>query len=265
MLMLPPYFKDEEANKIVTRFVNKRLLDLMQEIILDEVSWNLAMAGQLNNDAASQNFDELVDIESLIYDMDFAENISMTYLPDNYPIERANYNFFGLYKLLKAKKEYVPELAMEYILYHIIYSAVGEIELIGSEEWEEIFYDDQVFWDEEDEDYSTVINIPEPDRTAVLNAIRNENPNFSEEEIEETINLFEDLREYGNVCFWDTDFTLLDKYTEEEIKNSELNERMGIIDMERSNIIKIPFGDRNGKSASIKTEFLINQWDLEEE
>ena len=117
MLKLPPQIKDVKANEIITRFVNKRLLDLMQEIILDEVSWNLVLTGQLNGeDLAAKSFDELVDIESLIYDMDFAENISMTYLPDNYPIEKANYNFFGLFKLLKAKKEYVPALAMEYKL-----------------------------------------------------------------------------------------------------------------------------------------------------
>ena len=264
MLKLPPQIKDEKANEIITRFVNKRLLDLMQEIILDEVSWNLVLTGQLNGeDLAAKSFDELVDIESLIYDMDFAENISMTYLPDNYPIEKANYNFFGLFKLLKAKKEYVPALAMEYILYHIIYGAVGEIDMIAEEDWDEIFDDDPDF--DTEEECSTVMNIPEPDRTVVLNAIRNENPDFSEEEIAGTINLFEDLREYGSTCFWDADYSLLDKYSEEELRNSDLNDRMGIVDKERSNIIKIPFKDTNGKSVNVKTEFLINPWDLEDE
>ena len=66
MLKLPPQIKDVKANEIITRFVNKRLLDLMQEIILDEVSWNLILAGQLNGeDLAVKSFDELVDIESL--------------------------------------------------------------------------------------------------------------------------------------------------------------------------------------------------------
>ena len=237
----------------------------MQEIILDEVSWDLILAGQLNGEeAAAKSFDELVDIESLIYDMDFAQNISMTYLPDNYPIEKANYNFFGLYKLLKAKKEYVPALAMEYILYHIIYGAVGEIDMIAEEDWDEIFDDDPENFSEDEEEYSTVMNIPGSDRTVVLNAVRNENPDFSEEEIEETINLFEDLREYGSTCFWDADYSLLDKFTEEELRNSDLDKRMGIMDKENSNIIKIPFKDRNGKRVNLKTEFLINPWDLEE-
>ena len=66
MLKLPPQIKDEKANEIITRFVNKRLLDLMREIILDEVSWNLVLTGQLNGeDLAAKSFDELVDIEIL--------------------------------------------------------------------------------------------------------------------------------------------------------------------------------------------------------
>ena len=108
---------NEEAQKIIKAHINNRLIALMEGIILDEVDWNLAMHGELENIPEDASFEDLADVDALMNDMDFAENVSMSYLPDNYPIEKANREFFGLYKLLKAKNEYVPELPMEYVLY----------------------------------------------------------------------------------------------------------------------------------------------------
>ena len=213
---------------------------------------------------AMDNFDEFVDIDGLIYDMNFAENVSLMYLPAHYPVNKANYNFLGLYKLLKAKKEYVPELAMEYVLYHIINEQVEGLEMLKEDGWEDILEVDPDFDVEEAEAYSNVIKIPEPYRTVVLNAIRKENPDFSDEEVIETINLFEDLSEYSETCFWDFDFLLLDKFTEDELRSSDINAMMGIIDKEPSNVIKIPLKDKSGKKINVKTEYHINPWDLEE-
>ena len=40
--------------------------------------------------------------------------------------------------------------------------------MIEEEDWDEIFGDDPDFDTEDEEEYSTVMNIPEPDRTVVL-------------------------------------------------------------------------------------------------
>ena len=94
---------NEEAQKIIKAHINNRLIALMEGIILDEVDWNLAMDGELENIPEDASFEDLVDVDALMNNMDFSENVSMSYLPDNYPIEKANREFFGLYKLLKAR------------------------------------------------------------------------------------------------------------------------------------------------------------------
>ena len=264
MLELPLQLMDAEANKIVLHFVNERLLAIMRSIILDEVISYMDTAESFDYKAAMDNFDELVDIESLIYDMDFAKNISLMFLPEHYPINKANYNFLGLYKLLKAKKEYIPELAMEYVLYRIIDEQVEGLAILKEASLEEILEVCPDFNAEDAETYTNTITMPEPYRTTVLNAIQKENPDFSEDEIEETINLFEDISEYGKTCFWDYDFLLLERFTEDELRNSDINAMMGIIDKAPSNKIKIPLRDKNGKRINVKTEYHINPWDLEE-
>ena len=45
MLKLAMHPMDEEASRIVKKFVNDRLISLMEGIILDEVDFNLAMSG----------------------------------------------------------------------------------------------------------------------------------------------------------------------------------------------------------------------------
>ena len=120
MLQLPNPIGDEKADKIITEFVNYRLMEIMEDIILDEVVWGMAQRGELDQSASTKSFDELVDLKELMLDDEFAAAVSMSYLPDNYPLEKANKKFFGLYKLLKAKKEYVPDLTTEYVLYSII-------------------------------------------------------------------------------------------------------------------------------------------------
>ncbi len=59
------------------------------------------------------------------------ENIAMAYLPEGYPPQKASQQFFGFYRLLKAKKDYVPELAMEYILFQLIFNEVDDIDTIN--------------------------------------------------------------------------------------------------------------------------------------
>ena len=87
MLKLPNQLSDPKANEIVRIFVNERLINLMEEIILDEVAWKMALSGELTEEDATKPFEEMVD-SALMNDMDFAQNVSLTYLPDKYPVDR---------------------------------------------------------------------------------------------------------------------------------------------------------------------------------
>ena len=264
MLKLAMHPVDEKASRIVKKFVNDRLISLMEGIILDEVDFNLAMSGQLAEEDINRKFDEMVDISELMTDLEFAENVPMVYLPDNYPIEKANHEFFGLYRLLKAKKEYVPELPMEYILYHIIQNEIWQIDQINEDSEDGLF--DMLIGEEgfegiEDEEYSTILPIPEPDRSAVLAALEVE-ADGEEYSAEDLIRHYEDLRDYEDVCFWDTDFDFLNYMDEDSLIHSEMGEFMGLPERQDSNIIAFPAG-KDG--TDIKAEIKIAPWELEDE
>ena len=57
------------------------------------------------------------------------------------------------------------------------------------------------------------------------------------------LNTYENLNEYDNVCFRDTDFAILDTMSEEEIAESPLNEQMGIVEQRKPKIIQFATGD----------------------
>ncbi len=79
------------------------------------------------------------------------------------------------------------------------------------------------------------------------------------------INLYEDLREYDETCFEDTDFLLLDKMSQEEIIKSGLDEYMGIIVPKETRSIEFPVQGKNGQELNVKAEIYIHPWDLEDE
>ena len=286
MLKLPNQLSDPKANEIVKTFVNERLINLMEEIILDEVAWKMALSGELTEEDATKPFEEMVDIAQLMNDMDFAQNVSLTYLPDNYPVDRANQEFFGLYNLLKAENEYVPDLVKEYILFAIIYMEVEQTDMInedmadglydGLDDLDEIdeleefanipFFDDM---DDEDMEYTTVEQIPEPERSIVKDAIRKDyegsvEPEELEDLLDYALSTYEDLREYEENCFWDHDFMMLDEMTEEELINSDLNKVFGFADPKQSKVIEFPFRQSNGKEQNIKAKIIVHPWDAEE-
>lgn len=273
MLQLSAHIDDDEAYEIVRKFVNDRLIGLMEDIILDEVSWNMAERGELDESSYNKSFNEMVDLAELLTDRDFAENVSSAYLPEWFPIERANQEFFSLYKLLKAKKEYIPELVMEYALYHVIYSNVGDVDMINEDTEEGLFDEmmgDPFFEGIEDEEYTTVMQIPEPDREKVLKAIRKQcedecSPEEVDEAVEYTISLYEDLRHYDEICFWDMDYALLDEMDEEELQSSSLNQYMGISDTKEPNIIQFPMKGKDGRDVNVSVKLDIHPWDMEDE
>lgn len=297
MLKLPNQLTDPKANEIIKTFVNERLINLMEEIILDEVAWNMALSGELTEEAATKPFEEMVNIAELMNDMDFAQNVSLMYLPDNYPVDRANQEFFGLYNLLKAEKEYVPDLVKEYILFAIIYMEVEQTDMINEDIAEGLYDDlddldefeeldkledpddledmerfDVPFFDGDDDDveYTTVEQIPEPERTIVKDAIRKQYeesapPEELEDFLDYALSTYEDLREYEENCFWDHDFMMLDEMSEEELIKSDLNEVLGIADPKPSNVIEFPFRQSDGKEKNIKAKVIVHPWDAEDE
>ena len=104
MLKIPNLPKNEQAAEIVRNFINNRLIAMMERIIEEEMAFKLIMSGKGAGDLGKKPLDEVIDMDELMQDMDFAENVSLMYLPDNYPKEKANREFIGLYKLPKAKQ-----------------------------------------------------------------------------------------------------------------------------------------------------------------
>ena len=66
-----------EAAEIVKKFMNNRLISLMEEIIEEEVVFNMAMSGDIDDDLGNKPLDEVVDIDALMQNMDFAENVAL--------------------------------------------------------------------------------------------------------------------------------------------------------------------------------------------
>lgn len=258
---------NEDAKRIIKTFINNRLIKLMEGIILNEVDWNLAMDGDLSDIPKDASFEELVDIDKLMDDLDFAANVSMSYLPDRYPVKKANHEFFGLYKLLKAKGEYVPELPMEYILYRIIMNEIWQVDTINQDTEDGLFDDlmDDPFFDGiEDEEYTTIERIPEPERSAALDGLKEyalyESGERGEEVTEEEmLSVYEDLRNYDEICLWDTDFNLLDRVDEETLINSEVGKALGITERKDMKKMEMEIG---GNKVNVKIN--IAPWDLEQ-
>lgn len=265
LYMLP---SDSKAAEIVQKFINDRLIGLMEGIILDEVSFDMAAQGVLSEEIWNRPLEEIVDLNELAEDMDFAENVSSLYLPQDFPIDKANYEFFSLYRLLKARGEYKPPLPMEYILYNIIYGEIEEVdatieygkeialeetdEEIGEEAGREILDNDNDL----NEEITTVKRIPEPDRSRVLQSVReNCEP---EDDPEELMLWYEDLREYEEVCFEDTDCLLLDEIEEDALYQSDMAKLMGINDRPDRKIVNM---DLDGKP--VRMDVRIAPWEEE--
>ena len=262
MLQLSLLPGEPKSNAIVSRFINDRLIKLMEYIIGDYVGTHFDDPGFSKVKSFEEFFETFVSIEELMSDKSFAEVIAFNFLPASFPRERANREFFGLYNLLKAKEEYVPDLTKEYILYHVIYNEVDNIEMNRPDD-----YDPDM--EPEDDEFTTIQKIPEPDRTYVKNVLMKmyygdcctDDP---EDDAEYMLNMYEDLAEYEECCFWDIDFMLLDDYTVDQIAASPFNKMLGITDPKGSNIIEFPVNGKEG-AKNIKANVTISPWDLEDE
>ena len=108
MLRFPNRFViDEKANDIIERFMNQKVIDAMNEIIIEHSGED--------------------EPEVVFGDLEFAEFISQ-YFPESFPIRDMNLTFWGLRELLLKEEKEVPTLIMEYVMNAIIEEQVGIME-----------------------------------------------------------------------------------------------------------------------------------------
>ncbi|MFI3213611.1 MAG: hypothetical protein R3Y24_09750 [Eubacteriales bacterium] len=100
MLRFPDRFvMDEKANDIIERFMNRKIIDAMNGIIIVHSG---------------------ADVPEVDFrDLAFAEFISQ-YFPELFPIREMNIIFWGLRELLMKEEKEVPTLIMEYVMNAII-------------------------------------------------------------------------------------------------------------------------------------------------
>lgn len=197
MLEFPEMFvKNIEMNNKIEAFINNRLLNLLKEAKED--------AAFFSDDDLEENEEYGVADEDLIASIDL-------YFPANCTKDRMPEIFWGLYALLESEEKFVPLLLQEYFLYQLISATVDNYA---------------------DLEKSTIEK--NDGREAILKELEQDfkEDGFSEieakEYAKERLLEIEDLRGYETICFWDTDFALLDQMTEQEIIDTGLNERMGI-------------------------------------
>ena len=119
----------------------------------------------------------------------------------------------------------------------------------------------------EDEVYSTIMPIPEPERSIALKAMEAEAEDSQIDGIdkitaEDLMKRYEDLREYEETCFWDIDFDMLNYLDEEALRSSETAKFMGIGERQDRKIIQFP-GKGDGKDLNV--ELNIAPWDMEDD
>ena len=259
MLELAMKPSDPKAAEIVTRHVNNRLLQVMREKIYDYAVYEKAMDEKIKKikvDPATHlpklphisKLDEVVDFGELMEDEGFAENVSLPCLPKSYrslPARDANRPFISLYKLLKAKGEYTPELPMQYILYQLICVTA---EMLSDME-------DTAFLDE-DEDPPAIERIPEPDRSYVLDKTLEE----SDAPADDIMRYYEDFREYDETCFEDVDFAMLSYVDEKTLRSTPVAEYIGLQDEQGKHEMDLTIGGKN-----IHAELKIAPWEMESE
>lgn len=202
MLKLPdPVFEDVNDERIIVKYISGRILELLKDVLFRSM------------------IDSIEDLNE--NNRNFLDFISL-YFPSSYDKSKMANTFTGLYALLEAEDEFVPELVMEYLMANLIMGKLEEYEDLGLEE---------------------LIVEPMDEHAYILGKLH-EIYDGNEDEFgvsaEEIMNQIENLQEYLEFCFWDSDYALLDEYTEEELRRSPLNEALGIGLKEDENKFIVP-------------------------
>ena len=193
MLKIPDLIVDDsKAQKIITKHISEQIKELLKDVA----------------DTC------IIDIENFDGDDTSLIDYLRYFFPEGYPEDKMSEMFFGLYALLNSEEEYVPKLAMEYLMAGLLEGHIIVCEDLGlntrilvKEEREYLVecIRQEVIASEDSDEYGTV----------------NENVDYYMRSIE-------CIEEYMETCFWDADYMLLSSYTEEELMESEVNERFGI-------------------------------------
>ena len=126
------------------------------------------------------------------------EGEEIALFPENVSYEKANYEFQSLRKLLAHEKAYTPELMGEYLIYSLVTIAID--------------------LEKDEPDLHLVkARFPEEERKVLVKELG-----------EREVKRYEDLRNYDDTLFSDSDYLLLDSYTENTLMTSSANEVLGI-------------------------------------
>ena len=242
--------------EIGTRFINDRLIKLVEDVMADYVQFNNEIYlrerfKDMSKEEVQKEWEkpigEIIDMNRLREDDGFAEYLMDLLLPASHRRNKALYTFFGIYDLLKAEKAYEPELAMDYVLLMII--------------------NHELDWCEELPKYhKRIMRIPEPERTLMLAECEEEAAEMRRGSIslnnidgEALMAEIEDLSEYTEICFEDHDCLMLDDVDEEALENDPIAQMMGV--QTKGDGFRSEIETDNGKK--VKIEFNIAPWQME--
>ena len=250
MYGLPGTKKCQDIGKV---FVNNRLISLLEDVVKDYVQ----MADESYMDRITSSADwekpleEIIDLKRLSQDRAFYSDwLDINALaPNSSSPQRAMDDFFSLYRLLKAKKEYKPDLSMEYTLYAVIHN-------------------EQDICEDEPDLHERVQRVPEPERSQMMEDLLKEAERLKSSEPEaweetaleiadELMSYYEDLEKYIVTCFEDTDCLFLDDMDEEKMESSGIADYFGVSILGDSAKVEM---EGNGQHY----QYRVHAWDLEE-
>lgn len=212
MLKLPQeHTEDRKANKIIAQYLNGNLLRLVKEV--------------------TEGYEEAQGKAAGEDDPIFWEAVSC-FFPEGYPEGKMGKVFLGLKALLESEHEFVPELAMEYVMYRLIEERINRADGEGVQTLDPIL--------SEREYVIRILKKEYPDADSILEESADEDIPVS---WKEKLERLEDLHHYEEIYFWDADYLFLDEYTETELKGSAVSELIGIDNIEdKSRRFEIPAG-----------------------
>ncbi len=205
------------------QFVNRRLIGLLEDIMAEyaQIGDDSYMEKITSSKDWEKPLETIIDLNRMRQDERFVTEWLEEFdlIPQTIGPKRALHDFFSLYDLLKAKEEYKPDLSMEYILLRVIDS-----ELDLCKDMPELHH--------------KVKRIPKTVRTQMMQELIQEAIKSKEMDPDikgsiqkiarEMMAYFEDLNEYINICFEDTDCLFLDDMDEDEMKQSGFADQMGV-------------------------------------
>jgi hypothetical protein len=175
------FVDDEKANVLIKKFINNRLINLVEP-----------------------------------YETDYLD-IAVDLFPENYNHKNVSLKIKELLDLLQDEEEHVPELLLEYVLYYIIKFEMDYIRDNSNSEQVNIFVEkipeDRNYVIQKMKEYYIVNNdYGESDENQTLEE-------YVECLVSSAMMSIEDLSCYEDTCFWDMDYAFIDQVGYDEAVN----------------------------------------------